>query len=181
MKEVRFSFGIISSYEFFYKLLQEYKDFDKYYPSARHAINCAITSWHLTDWTFNEFYIDDPKYQDEEKTRIRKGKKQVIKISGIGKYQNQMIKKCPELKYMRLIANGNKHCILRNSDIIEKTVIYKGDYNYDYSRHDYDVDKFEIVLKKNKKIDFEETLCKTIKFWRVYISHNIYKNKGKNK
>ena len=166
--KARFSFGIISSREFYNKLIEEYNEFDSNYISARHAINCSITSWHLTDWTYNEFFKADPDYQTKEKTKEKNGKVYVKVIPGVLIYQNELVKKCPELKYMRLIANGSKHCLLRNTEIKEKTVIYKGDYNNDYSRHDYDVDRFQIDTDGGK-IDFEKTLMKTIEFWNDYL------------
>ena len=52
----QFSFNIISSQKFFEKLELDFKDFDADHLSARHAVNCALTSWHLTDWTYNEFF-----------------------------------------------------------------------------------------------------------------------------
>lgn len=166
----KLSFGIISSRDFFLKLEAEYSDFDKNAISARHAINCALTSWHLTDWTFHEFFAHLPEFADKEKLVEKLDYKVLKKISGLTIYQDSLIKKCNELKYMRLIANGSKHCILRNSQIKEKTVLYSGDFSFkDFDRNDFDVDRFQILNDKGSTIDFEDTLVKTINFWRTYI------------
>lgn len=166
----KLSFGIISSKDFFLKLEAEYSDFNKNAISARHAINCALTSWHLTDWTFHEFFAHLPEFADKEKLIDKLDYKALKKISGLTIYQDSLIKKCDGLKYMRLIANGSKHCILRNSQIKEKTVLYSGDFAFeDFDRHDFDVDRFQILNDKGDTIDFEDTLVKTINFWRTYI------------
>lgn len=167
----KLSFGIVSSKDFFLKLEAEYKDFDENAISARHAINCALTSWHMTDWTFHEYFSELPEYEDKEKL-IDKGEYKIIKkITGLTIYQDSLIKKCNELKYMRLIANGSKHCVLRNSEIKEKTVLHPGDFSFDdFNRHDFDVDRFQIHDEKDNIIDFEDALLKTISFWRVYLA-----------
>jgi hypothetical protein len=158
--EPKFSFGIVSSRQFLEKLEQEYSDFDKDHISARHAINCALTSWHLSDWTYSEYFSTDPAFQDSIEPRK----------SGILKYQEYLIQNCEELKYMRLIANGSKHCILRNATIKNKTVQYVGSMSYeDFNREDFDVDRFEMILEDGRKIDFEDSLLKTITFWKAYL------------
>jgi hypothetical protein len=71
---------------------------------------------------------------------------------------------------MRLISNGSKHCIIRNSEIKEKTIRYEGTMeNEDFHREDFDVDRFEILLGNGKKIDFEDCLKSTITFWKEHI------------
>ncbi|MDB5236708.1 MAG: hypothetical protein JWR44_3701 [Hymenobacter sp.] len=165
-----FSFGIVSSKGFLEKLTEEYKDFDNNHVSARYAMNCALTSWHLTDWTYSEFFKEDERFQDTEKTKTKQGKEYLFVVSGLGKYQDYLIKRCEELKYMRLIANGSKHCILRGSTIREKTVLYQGDFSHEeFNRHEFSVDRFEIALDDATTIDFEDVLLKTIDFWRAYL------------
>lgn len=164
------TFEINNSKDLFNKLLEEYSDFDKQYLNPRFAVNCAITSWHLTDWTYQEFYKEDTRFLDSKK----KDKNGCVKfISGLLKYQQYLIKKCPELEYMRLITNGIKHCILNDKSRKEKTVVHQGDFSPDFSRQDFDVTRFVIEINKRKRIDFENTLLKTIDFWKLIIDNNI--------
>jgi hypothetical protein len=166
----RLSFGIINSEHFFEKLEEEFKDFIGDRISARHAINCSLTSWHLSDWVFHEYFSSDDKYQDSEKIKIRRDFKEIKLITGIMKFQNDIIKECPELEFMKLISNGSKHCQLRNKEIKEKTVINQGDFILgDFDLNDFNVDKFEIHTRNGEIIDFEETLNKTIVFWREFL------------
>lgn len=159
------SFEIQNSKGFFKKLCDEYKDFDKAHLNPRYAINCALTAWHLTDWTYQEFFSHDFRFQDT------KDKGKVIS-SGLVKYQKYLKENCPELEYMRLIANGSKHCKINQK---HRTIISKGDFSpYDFSRHDFSVPKFIITNDKNEEIDFEQILLNVIKFWEDFIT-NSYK------
>lgn len=49
------SFEIKTCADMLIKLKEEYSDFEKQPLSSRHAINSAMTSWHLVDWTIIEF------------------------------------------------------------------------------------------------------------------------------
>jgi hypothetical protein len=149
------SFEIKNSKGFFQKLCAEYKDFDEEHLNPRYAINCAITSWHLTDWTYQMFYKTDLQFQDSKE----KGKN----ILGLVKFQEYLKIACPELEYMRMITNGSKHCKINQK---HKTITSDGDFSpYDYSRHDYAVPRFVIIDEIGEEIDFEKLLVSTITFW----------------
>ncbi|MES2240124.1 MAG: hypothetical protein V4497_07675 [Bacteroidota bacterium] len=153
------AFEIENSKGFFKKLCDEYNDFDKAHLNPRFAINCAITSWHLTDWTYQEFFKDDERFQDS-----KEGKKT---ISGISKYQEFLKKSCSELEYMRMITNGSKHCKINQK---HRTVISKGGYSpYDYCRKDYAVPRFVVTNEIEEEVDFENLLCVTIDFWKRFL------------
>ena len=158
----KLSFEIANSQGFLAKLLNEYSDFDNEHLNSRHAINCAINSWHLTDWTFQEFYKTDLRFQNT----VIDGRR----LSGLVRYQEFLKESCPELEYMRIIANGIKHCkICLNGDDVGTKISY-GDFSpYDYSRHDYLVPRFKIRLDNDEEVDFEEVLLKTIDFWKTFI------------
>lgn len=165
----RLTFQISNSEEFFNKLLQEYADFDKQHLNPRHAINCSITSWHLTDWTFHEYNSSNPEFQDSEKID---SKGCIKKISGLLKYQQHLLKECPELVFMKLIANGSKHCILKDKSITKETKIREGDFSTDFSRHDFQVPRFEIKISDSEAIDFEKTFLVTLGFWGKLITNH---------
>lgn len=168
----KLSFEIKDSSGMFAKLLAEYADFDKQHLNPRYAMNCAITSWHLTDWTYQEFFTSDERFQDRE---VNNSGTKTRCVSGLTLYQQHLIKQCPELDYMRVITNGIKHCIPRDLTNKKETRTGKGDYSpYDYSRHDYNVPRFEIKIDKSTSIDFESALLKTIEFWEEFI---LEKNK----
>jgi hypothetical protein len=164
--KAKLSFQITSSRDFLNKLLQEYEDFDKQHLNPRYAINCAITSWHLTDWSYHEFYSEHPEYQDEIRT---KKNNREFQLSGLKKYQNWLIKKCEELKYMQFIANGSKHCVLNDNSLKLQTTTSEGHYSTKYSRHDFEVPRFVIKINQNNFIDFEQTFLATKDFWIEFL------------
>ncbi|MCW2120598.1 hypothetical protein [Flavobacterium sp. 7A] len=154
------SFEIANSKGFLKKLSDEYGDFDKAHLNPRFAINCAITSWHLTDWTYEEFYKKDERFQDS-----KEGKKTV---SGISKYQEFLKESCPELEYMRMITNGSKHCKVNQK---HRTIVSTGDFSSgDFSRHDFAVPRFVITNENSEEIDFEKLLLVTIDFWKKFLN-----------
>ena len=162
------TFDFNNSKKIFENLLEEYSDFDKQPLKSRFAMNCAINSWHLTDWTFQEFFINDIRFQDKVSVD-KKGNDNFVQ--GIILYQQYLTKLCPELEYMRLITNGTKHCILKDKNRKEKTITKVGDFcSSDFSRHDFNVTRFIIEIDKEKNIDFEKTLLKTMEFWKEFIT-----------
>ena len=162
----KLSFEIENSKGFLEKLLNEYSDFDKEHLNSRHAINCAINSWHLTDWTFQEFYKTDSRFTNT----VVDGRR----LSGLVRYQEFLKESCPELEYMRIIANGIKHCKISLNGDDAGTAVSSGDFSpYDYSRHDFLVPRFKIKLENNEEVDFENVLLETIDFWKNFID-NLY-------
>jgi hypothetical protein len=154
------SFEIENSQGFFEKLQAEYNDFDKEHLNPRFAINASITSWHLSDWTYQEFFKTDSRFQES----IENGKT----VSGLSKYQEFLKIQCPELEFMRTITNGSKHCKVNRAN---RTEISGGDFNqHDFDRHDFHVPRFVIINEAtNEEIDFEELLLKTIDFWKIFL------------
>ena len=154
------SFEIENSKGFFEKLRAEFDDFDREHLNPRFAINAAITSWHLTDWTYQEFFKTDPRFQDSRENRRN--------ISGLSKYQEFLKESCPELEFMRTITNGSKHCKVNQEN---RTEVSEGDFSpYDFDRHDFDVPRFVVTNDaSNEEVDFEELLVKTMVFWETFI------------
>lgn len=154
------TFEIENSKGFFQKLRDEYEDFDKAHLNPRFAINSAITSWHLTDWTYQEFFKNDLRFQDSRENGRN--------ISGLVKFQEFLKQSCPELEYMRMITNGSKHCKVNQS---HRTIISSGDFSpYDFNRHDFAVPRFVVVNEIGEEIDFEKLLLATITFWEGFLS-----------
>jgi hypothetical protein len=87
--------------------------FPKQHP-AYHAYNCAITAWHLCDWTWQacdqhqrEFLTN--KYGLSNASDVRKFEKFCDTVSG----------ECEELHICRQIANGSKHMKLRRTETVK--------------------------------------------------------------
>jgi len=151
-----FSFGIKSTSDFFRKLLEDYNEFCKDKTSSRKALNCAMTAWHLTEWTYNEFF---QQFSSQ--------------FSTLGLYQQDIKIKCPSLQILQDITYGTKHYKLtRHNPIIKETNIHEGAFSIGYSR-DFDISTLDIELDNGTKIYFEDEILKTINFWTDYLQSNF--------
>jgi hypothetical protein len=149
------SFEIRSSKDLFKKLEEDYNDLDKEPLSSRHAINCAMTAWHLVDWTLIEFESIHG-----------------YSISQIGDYRKFLDNS--SLDIMGDIANGSKHLnVTRPRSDISNTQLHDGDFDpNDFSSEDFDVSCLELEMKDGTKKVFIEELEKVILFWETYLNNN---------
>lgn len=145
------SFGIKSSKDFFQKLQDDYSDFCKDKTSSRIALNCAMTSWHLTEWIYHEY-----------NTQL------ISTFPEIYAFQAQIKKMCPSLRILHDIANGTKHYLLtKHVPVIKETNLHQGAFSNDFSR-DFDISTLDIELKDGSKIYFEDEIEKAVLFWKEY-------------
>ena len=151
----KLSFGIVNSRQFLQKLEEDLLDFESNDTSARHAINCAITSFHLIDWTFMQYFKNGGAYLGMKPKKA------------IESYRSKIFEECEDLKYMEAIANGSKHCIRENDP--NRLSGLSGDFDSpDFDARDFYNKRFTIDWD-DEIIDFKEKLVATIQFWRNYI------------
>jgi hypothetical protein len=173
----KLSFQFDTSKKMFDNLLEEYEDFYKNPLSSRFAMNCAIVSWHLTDWTFHEYFKNYERFQDAVK--MDKKKKEYT-VSGLTFYVQEISKQCPDIEYMRLITNGVKHCILKDQNTKESTKLREGDFcSLDFDFRDFAVQRYVIETKsgaKMEELDYQTILENVISFWTSFFKGNIVIN-----
>jgi len=145
-----YSFEIKTSIDLFKKLQEDYEDLKNDELSSRHAINCAMTAWHLTDWTFKE-YISTHGFND------------------IGKYRESLI--CPSLKVMHDIANGGKHLnVTRPKTDITDTVKVDGDFSRDFDTDDFLVGSLDLKMSDGTTKNFFDEMTVVLNFWQEYFN-----------
>lgn len=93
------SYEIRTTADFFKKLLDEREDFLKNPTSSRHAINCALTGWHLYEWVYNEYHSHPFMQQFNKK-----------------KFEKWLLTRDIEFKLIKDLADGSKHFYLGRSD-----------------------------------------------------------------
>lgn len=144
----KLSFDIKSSHDFLKKLADEFADFQKNDTSSRHALNCAMTAWHLTEWVYNEFMSN--------------------KFAKVEDFQSDVKKKCFSLQLMHDISNGTKHYKLnRHKPEIKETELHRGAFSNGFSR-DFDISSLKIETNDGMIYYFEDELEKTVAFWKSY-------------
>ncbi len=144
------SFDIRNSKDFLGKLIADFDDYLKSDNSSRIALNCAMTSWHLTEWIYHEFGF-------------------VKEFSKVSDYQSHIKERCPSLQIMHDISNGSKHYKLEyHKPKIQATERKEGtfDNTFDFT---FDRTMLRIVMPNNDVVIFDNELGKTITFWTDYL------------
>lgn len=144
------SFSIQTSEDFLKKLLEDYEEFKLNPISSRIALNCAITSWHLTEWIFNEY------------------KHLFAQYNNLGMYQGAIKQLCPSLQIMHDLANGTKHYVLtKHNPIVNESNIHQGGFSREFSR-EFDISYLYLLLKNGTKLIFDDEIQSVVVFWKQY-------------
>lgn len=141
------SFDIRTPKDFYNKLITDFEDYKKSDNSSRIALNCAMTSWHLSDWVYHGFNIKNS-------------------YAKLVNYQQHVKSICPSLQIMHDIANGSKHFKLEfHKPKIQNTERKTGtfDNTFDFT---FDRTLLKIIMEDGNTLIFDQELNKTIEFWR---------------
>lgn len=157
-KTARYSFEIKTPQDFLRKLHEEHRDFQSDPLSSRHAVNFAMTAWHLKDWVWAYY-----------KTTIKTLESNIKDLDDFDAYLRS---KCPELEIMQSIATGTKHVnVDRNQRKIQSTELHEGSFDSGFSR-DFDVDVLQIILNDGSVVFFEDEAPKVLEFWEhLFVSY----------
>lgn len=90
-------FGLTTSRDFLDKLEAEFSDFMSEAGSARHALNCALTAFHLHEWVWANWLKADKETQAKLQISSRDGFLGWIDLA------------CPWFPLIQDLANGTKH------------------------------------------------------------------------
>ncbi len=138
--------NIIDKYNEF---IIDYNDFINDDLSVQKAKRLAISSWHLVDWTFEEY-------------------KPVHNYNNIGEYRKSLFFDCPSLKIMHDIATTTKHKLLsRPKADIKNTKEHQGAFSSDFS-FDFDISYLELEKNDGTILSFREESEKVKMFWDNY-------------
>lgn len=157
------SFEIRSAHGFFDKLKEEYKDLRDDLTSSRHAINCAMTAWHLTEWVWAEHLAGDPPAQQRIDGSIRK----------FYQFRNWAVVECPELEIMECITNGSKHFTF-DKEKVQSTKKHGGGFGPGFAR-DFDIGRLEVELDDGTRRWFDNVVEAVIEFWdKFFVKYLTY-------
>jgi hypothetical protein len=148
------SFDIHTAADFFDKLQQEYQDFVDDPLSSRHAINCALTAWHLIDWTWA-------------------GHKEVVRglepsIKTKHEFVRYVISQCPELAIMQCIANGSKH-FQQSRSKVKSTRLHGGAFSRGFSRG-FNISTLDVVLDDGSTVTFDDIAETVVEYWSSFFN-----------
>ena len=133
------------------EFLQDYSEYMNDDLSIQKAKRLASNSWHLVDWTFEEY-------------------KTIHNLTKIGDFRESLYPNCESLKIMHDLTNASKHKILsRPKADLKNTKEHQGDFcSKDFSSEDFDVSYLEIEKNDGTKLSFRKEIKKVKEFWVEY-------------
>jgi hypothetical protein len=149
-------FDIVSSRDFLSKLEADYADFKSQPDSARHALNCIITAYHLTDWVWGDLLMRDDALLNE------------LNVTSIDTFKAWLDREWPGFGVVQKLTNGTKHFIRKMSAETQRIAGYGcgpfgvGPYGKPYLLIDYGADKTE------RWQTAEQLLNDAVTFWRRF-------------
>lgn len=149
-------FDIITARDFLSKLEEDYADFKARPDSARRALNCIITAYHLHEWAWGDWLNRD--YVIWNKLSIR----------NIESFEKWLERECPGFALARKLANGAKHFVRSVSSETQHVANFGegpygvGPYGSPYLLIDYGIDKPDRWKTGEQLID------EIVAFWRQF-------------
>ena len=147
-----------NSRDFYEKLLAEFDDFIMQQDSARHAMNCAITAFHVHDWVWNDFLKQDQTLR----ARLGIGKKK-------HEFVEWIIQQTIWFSLVGEIANGRKHFsrgpsfrVPRANDFVKEAYAEPG-----YFASHFAIDQGEHVIDA-RYLPLSMLFEVVIRFWRDF-------------
>lgn len=171
-----FAFGLKSPAELIEKLEREINRLraaekpgsEDHKRQADHAINCALTAWHISDWVF-----------------VAGLKTSSVRANSLGNFQKQLIGECSELGIWKDLANGSKHFKIDKPEHsnVSKTTDRKtvgGGLTRSLTRPltrpvvrnltgGYTVLVVEVSMKDGTKMKAETLFDNTLSYWRDFM------------
>jgi hypothetical protein len=149
------SFEIRTADDFLEKLREEHAAVAKSPTDSRHAINAALTAFHLSDWIWKDRLEHDPALKSlllEEDD------------ADWCTFREWAYQECSGLRLMRDIANGSKHFHPRGP--ISETREKRGDWAPgDWDRHDFAISRLIIEKNDSTEIAFDLLLDEVVEWW----------------
>ncbi len=144
------SFELKSSADMLRKLLADIDDYLNNDESSSKALNCAMTAWHLTEWVYHEFKINE--------------------FNSVSKFQQHMKERCPQLQIVHDISNGTKHYSLtKHTPKVSTTKHHDGDFDARFfDSNFFDVSGLKVQMKTGEEFYFSDVIKLISDFWVKY-------------
>ena len=162
MADNRLSFRITSPADFLAKLKLERESLESDLTSSRHAINAAMTAWHLLEWVWGG------AIQDDNATRLRLG----AASKDFPTFRQFVLDKCPAMETMRCIGEGSKHFGGTAGTGVIETREHGGAFSSGFSKA-FDISRLEVQKSDRTTAYFDLELDAVIQFWEDFFSRYL--------
>ena len=137
-----YSFDIQDSKDLYLEFKSRSDEYQSNKTSSGNAVICAILSWHIIEWVFQEYGASLKEFKKKRE------------------FQDYVKSECPSLAYMQDIANGSKHRgITMYTPAVKNTKSHKGAYSCEYTK-EYDISSLRIELENDIFVYFDDELDK---------------------
>ncbi|WP_296346363.1 hypothetical protein [Reyranella sp.] len=158
-------FNIKTSRDFYKKLLEDFADLQDNPTSARIAINCSITAYHMHEWIWGDWLKSDH------------GTWRILGIRDKVTFINWLDSSAPYFQLMQDICNGSKHFDRRTS---QQTKVAGAFDSAAFDRSAFDTQRLEIEVQQDDLkawIAAEIVIESVVQFWRDFLlKHSPFKD-----
>jgi hypothetical protein len=144
-----YSFDMKNHHDLFKKLDAEFADLTNDSLSSRHAMNFALTAYHMLDWV-REHELHFKEKSDEDQ-----------------KFRKAVYNKCPAMKVMKDLTNGSKHVnITQYVPKVKDTKVHDGTFQDDaFQSSAFDVSALLVNMTDGTVHKFTDVAKSTMDFW----------------
>lgn len=154
------SFDLESSANFFAKLKTERALLGDNPTSSRHAVNTAMTAWHLWEWVWGG------AVKKNWAVRRRLG----VGALNRAAFRGWVLEQCPEMETMQCISEGTKHFGGTKGSRLDGTRMHRGGFSSGFSRG-FDTSGGRIRLAEDgAEPYFDVELDRVIEFWERFFA-----------
>jgi hypothetical protein len=161
MPSSQLAFDISSPEDFLAKLKEEQLAVEHDLSSARHAINAALTAWHLIDWVWAHYL------KSQDRIRMRFGSDG----RDLDAFKQYLRTRCPALSTMHAICTGSKHVHTSKSDV-SSTTRHVGGFSNEFSK-EFDISRLKVVKHDGSTHWFDLELCDVVTFWESLFNEHF--------
>ena len=153
------SFDIKTANDFFAKLRQEQLALEADFTSSRHAINAAMTAYHMYEWVWGLSVKRSSAIQNS------------LSITTRDEFRNYCLRHCPELETMQCVCEGSKHLGTTGKNV-ESTEIKGGAFDSSFDKS-VDVSRLQVNKSDGTTVYFDDELACVLSFWDAFFSRHI--------
>lgn len=149
-------FDIKNSRDFYSKCLDDYMSLLQTPTYAGFAINCALSTYHLSEWIWGDWLKTD------ERIKAKLG------IRTCDEFKRWVDKNCRYFETVQSVANGSKHF---NRRIAAKTSVVETSVEEGDQQH------LVIDVSSDETRSFEDVIESMLNFWYEFLDeHSPYEN-----
>ncbi|GAB5403100.1 MAG: hypothetical protein Aurels2KO_13310 [Aureliella sp.] len=153
------SFQITTAHEFLAKLHSEHADVESDLTSARHAINAAMTAYHLIEWVWGINVKRDATI------------KSTLSVDSKNDFRDYCLRACPELETMQCICEGSKHLGTSGKNV-ESSDLKGGAFSSGFSKG-FDISCLKLTMADGTTSYFDVELETVVEFWDKFFKTHL--------